>query len=236
MRAGSLSETAVKRRLKKSYVCAWHNTEGDPCAGGSIGHPPSDPAPTCIRGNGEHNVQALILTPAGKILHVAGGYLSGPDLIAALDFAEKLWEKVQPLEEVSARENVVRETHKRAGEAAARKTFTGPLADFTKRQVLQDHRYMERHPLIPATAYRIPDHVGNAKTFFSSQRGPATTRPGIGAPRSGMPPSTTTPTTPRTSDPERTKKALEKLLDSQDVPEHMKDILKDLIEKAQADK
>ena len=58
----------------------------------------------------------------------------------------------------------------------------------------------------------------------------------VGAPRSGMPPSTTTPSTPPTSDPERTKKALEKLLDSQDVPEHMKDILKDLIEKAQADK
>ena len=140
MRAGSLSDKDVIARLKKHYVCAWDNTEGERNAGGSFAHPPSDPPPQCIRGNGEHNVQMLFLTPDLNLLHAVSGYVSGSELVREIDFASGLWEQVKRLRTNSARQHVVARAHQQAMRDLSKREFSGPLAGWARRRVEAEHR------------------------------------------------------------------------------------------------
>lgn len=91
MRTVSFSQPQVQQTLSRDFVCFTTSTEGDPSAGASIRHRPQDPAGTCLRGNGQQNVQTLFLTPEGEIYHAASGYLSPEDLLAELEYARDLF-------------------------------------------------------------------------------------------------------------------------------------------------
>ena len=171
MRAGSLSHKDVIAKLKKRYVCAWDNTEGECNAGGSFAHPPTDPAPRCIRGNGEHNVQMLFLTPDRKLLHTAAGFVSGDDLVKEIQFVDILWEMVRRAKTDSAKKHLIQKAHEQALRDAKKRLFSGPLAKWAKRRVLADHGFARRNPLLPASSYRSEDHVGKSQSWFGSTSG-----------------------------------------------------------------
>jgi hypothetical protein len=87
MRTVTFAAPPVKQLLTDSFACAVINTTGDPSAGASFSHSPKDPPGPCLRGNGEHNVQILVLTPAGELFHVISGYIGPEDLQQELTFA-----------------------------------------------------------------------------------------------------------------------------------------------------
>ncbi len=95
MRTVTFSEPKVQNLLNRNFVNTFTNTQGDPTAGESINHRPTDPAGSCIRGNGKQNVQTIFMTPSGEIYHVATGYLSADDLMKESDFALKLFAQIQ---------------------------------------------------------------------------------------------------------------------------------------------
>ena len=170
MRAGSLSQKDVVKRLERDYVVAWTNTEGEAAAGGSFAHEPSDPEPSCSRGNGEHNIQLLFLTPQGEIFHTLSGYLSAKELTAELDFGRKLFQamvKAAPGERLS----VLRKEHRAYLAQLEKRTFEGPLADWARRRTLSDHRFALHHALLPKDEFRTEMMVGRGNAFFGSSRG-----------------------------------------------------------------
>lgn len=95
MRTVSFSQPDVCKMLDQNFVCYHTSTVGDPTAGQSIEHRPSDPAGTCIRGNGPQNVQTLFLTPEGEIFHVVSGYASPEEFYQELTFATKLFDELK---------------------------------------------------------------------------------------------------------------------------------------------
>jgi hypothetical protein len=91
MRTVSFSNSHVRRLLNNDFVNTFTNTQGDPTAGMSISHRPTDAPGQCIRGNGKQNVQTIFMTPDGEIFHVATGFLSSEDLLAEARFAKELF-------------------------------------------------------------------------------------------------------------------------------------------------
>ena len=171
MRAGTLSNRKVRRLLNDRFVCAWVNTEGDKSAGASFAHEPGEAAPSCIRGNGEHNVQMIFLTPQGEIFHVLAGYITAGDLAEELAFALKTYEKVVSTSNPEEQEATVVSAHKQMAKTLKEKKFDGPLGNWERRRALKDHEFMTKHPLIHVDAFKPEMLVGNASTFFGSYRG-----------------------------------------------------------------
>lgn len=95
MRTVSFSEPRVQNLLNQNFVNTFSNTRGDPTAGKSIKHRPSDPPGQCIRGNGKQNVQTIFLTPTGEIFHVATGFLSPDDLLEESSFALQIFDQLK---------------------------------------------------------------------------------------------------------------------------------------------
>ncbi len=95
MRTVTFSDRNLQNMLNQNFVNTFNNTEGDPTAGQSIQHRPSDPAGSCIRGNGKQNVQTIFMTPAGEIFHVATGFLSSEDLFKEAQFSLDLFDEMQ---------------------------------------------------------------------------------------------------------------------------------------------
>src|SRR5262245_3271751 len=87
MRTVTFAAPAVKQLLNNSFVCAVMNTTGDPTAGESFSHAPKDPPGQCLRGNGEHNVQILVMTPTGELFHALSGYIGPDELEQELSFS-----------------------------------------------------------------------------------------------------------------------------------------------------
>jgi hypothetical protein len=87
LRTVSFSSAKVRRLLNDRFVSCRLNTEGEPSAGESFAHAPKDPPGPCLRGNGEHNIQILTLTPDGELLHVLAGFVGPDELAAELEFA-----------------------------------------------------------------------------------------------------------------------------------------------------
>jgi hypothetical protein len=81
--------------LQNDFVCQLINATGDPTAGASVGHAPSDAAGQCTRGIGKQNVQCLFLTPSGEIFHAASGYRGPDDLRSELEFALALYRGIR---------------------------------------------------------------------------------------------------------------------------------------------
>jgi hypothetical protein len=106
MRTVSFSSKPVRDALAKDFVCAVINTEGDPTAGSSCSHAPTDNPGPCARGLGHQNVQCLFLTPNGEILHAACGHLDAEDLEKEIAFARKLFTDIRSLTPAKARAKV----------------------------------------------------------------------------------------------------------------------------------
>src|SRR5262245_55323216 len=97
MRTVSFSSPKVQDALTQDFVCAVINTEGDPTAGTSCAHSPTDKPGPCTRGLGHQNVQCLFLTPKGEILHAACGHLDAEDMEQEIAFAHKLFNDTRGL-------------------------------------------------------------------------------------------------------------------------------------------
>ena len=166
----SLSDPQVQRLLNTRFVCAWENTEGQPAAGASFAHRPRDPAPSCVRGNGEHNVQVLFLTPRGEIFHVLAGYVSPKDLNEELRFALATFDALGKAA-AESRKSVVTKAHEGMVKQLEKRSFPGPLGDWERRRALADHRFAGQHPLLPVDSYRPEMLVGNGQSFFGSSTG-----------------------------------------------------------------
>jgi hypothetical protein len=166
----SLSDPQVKRLLNTRFVCAWENTEGQPAAGASFAHSPRDPAPSCVRGNGEHNVQLLFLTPQGEIFHVLAGYVSPKDLQEELKFALSTFDALAKAP-TDSREGVVTRAHDDMVKQLEKRSFSGPLGDWERRRAVADHRFAGQHPLLAVDSFGPEMLVGNGQSFFGSSSG-----------------------------------------------------------------
>jgi hypothetical protein len=88
--------------LRQNFVCGWQNIEGHRGAGRSNGHDPSNPASDVNNGAGFHNVQMLVLTPDGRVVHCLPGYWKAAPLIKELQFSlelVQLWNSSRPLKD-----------------------------------------------------------------------------------------------------------------------------------------
>jgi hypothetical protein len=110
MRTVSFSDRKVQDLLNRNFLCTYTSTEGDPTAGGSIKHRPSDPPGPCIRGNGKQNVQTLFLSPDLEIFHVVTGYVAPDELVDEIQFAMQLNKQLS--EGSGDRAEVVRQMHR----------------------------------------------------------------------------------------------------------------------------
>lgn len=193
----SLSNAKVNRLLNDDFVCAYVNTQGDPNSGESFSHRPRDPVGPCLRGNGEHNVQMITMSPSGEIFHVLSGYVGPEELLAELQFAQATWEKLAKVDDAAARKKLLIAAHEKfareledrrfdendtplgslgAGFKNMQKQFQPALgpemqnltASFTGQRAELDHGFVIKHPLLKYTEYRSEDLVGSAKSFFGS--------------------------------------------------------------------
>lgn len=171
----TFSDKSVRKLLQREFVLTWLDLEGDEAAGSSFAHPPSDPAPSCIRGNGEHNVQLLVVTPAGEIVHALAGFISPTELLEELEFALEVFEGLDTTDEDTIRETLVA-PHMDFAERLADREWEGLLGDWEQRRAIADHRWVARHPLARASEFETEHLVGNATTFFGASSGQAPER------------------------------------------------------------
>lgn len=166
----SFSNKDVQEALHKNFACVVENTAGDEVAGSSFAHSPKDPPPSCIRGNGEHNLQMLFLTPKGELLHGVAGFVEPTDLLDEIAFGAEVARLVAK-QNTADRADVVRYRHEKALEALAKEPIKGAFARFEIDRRTDDHRFFIAHPLLPIANFRPEMMVGNAKTFFGSSQG-----------------------------------------------------------------
>lgn len=181
MRTVSFSNESVIAELTKLFHCVAINTEGDPSAGISIRHRPSDAPGPCVRGVGRQNVQCLFLTPKQQVVHVASGYLDADDLLKEIKFARDLLKKISSVKNTAKAKRLVSQAHhnRRTSSAESQpglspetlaRFMNGSFEDSTS----SDARFIAEHPLIPVQQLlRAPELlVGNHRTaFFSTSIG-----------------------------------------------------------------
>ncbi len=95
MRTVTFSTPDIQQAINENFVALNTNIEGTALTGQSIKHPPTDQSGSCIRGNGQQNVQTIFLTPDLEILHAATGYLDPQDLYEEMQFAARLFSAIQ---------------------------------------------------------------------------------------------------------------------------------------------
>ncbi|MBL8892018.1 MAG: hypothetical protein JNL67_18730 [Planctomycetaceae bacterium] len=217
MRTVSFSQPQVQAVLSRDFVCFTTSTEGDPSAGESIRHRPSDNAGTCLRGNGQQNVQTLFLTPDGRIFHAVSGYIAPDDLLEELRFAQELFAVLQVTPQADQEEKLKTAHRDRLTQLEFTpeqidavgpniglgmdlsafvpslnpgnplipqnpRTAPGnrpvappldPMSIFARGQILNDHKFCMKHPLMPAPKFdRDPTAlIGTGKSFFMSSSG-----------------------------------------------------------------
>ncbi len=87
----SLSQDPIIKRLRDHFVCGWRNINGvEKFAGKSHSHPPDSSAVHTTNGAGGRNVQMLIISPDGDVLHCLPGYWNPDALRHELDFSLEL--------------------------------------------------------------------------------------------------------------------------------------------------
>ncbi|HEV3006707.1 MAG TPA: hypothetical protein VGX78_19710 [Pirellulales bacterium] len=197
MRTVPFSSPAIQKTLKSRFICARVNTTGEPTAGASFSHAPSDPPGPCLRGNGRQNIQLLFLTPGGELFHALTGYVGPEDLAEELTFALETYEALQSQHD--DREQIVRDAHTERlqslgyNEAQIHQTGDDPIGGMlagmagiapalargefapgemldglARGQVLSDYRFAIRHPLLPWKRFKPAMLVGQGKSFFGS--------------------------------------------------------------------
>jgi hypothetical protein len=89
----SLSQDPIIERLRERFVCGWRNIHGvEEYAGSSHSHPVDSSAVHTTNGAGGRNIQMILISPAGEVLHVLPGYWNPDALRHELDFALELAE------------------------------------------------------------------------------------------------------------------------------------------------
>jgi hypothetical protein len=194
MRTVSFSSPAVRKTLNDHFLCARIDTTGDPTAGASYSHAPSDPPGPCLRGNGQQNIQLIFLTPHGELFHALAGYVGPDELADELKFALATYQSLSGQRDDG--EQLVREAHARhlsrlgysedeihrngedplggmlsgiAMAIAEGNTTPGKmLGGFKRGQALHDHRFAMRHALLPWKQFKPEMLVGKGQSFFGS--------------------------------------------------------------------
>lgn len=90
MRGVSLSQEPVFGILASDFVLGWKNIVNEQFVGDSMGYGPDQIAVGTTNGAGPHNVQMIILSADGVVVHALPGFWHPDDLAAELRFAEKL--------------------------------------------------------------------------------------------------------------------------------------------------
>ncbi|MHC4410657.1 MAG: hypothetical protein ACYS0F_16840 [Planctomycetota bacterium] len=184
----SFSNKKIQSLLRGKFVCARLNTEGHKCSGGSFAHDPKSPAGFVGRGLGEKNLQLLMLTPKGELLHVVSGYIGTEELERELKRGLAIWKQVQEKKTAKAKKAAVRAAH----EAALKELEKRPPSrlerllqqnrkdDETRRvpkltigagRDAVDHRFARDNALLPAAKFRPEELVGTGGSFFGSSSG-----------------------------------------------------------------
>ncbi|MEM8885915.1 MAG: hypothetical protein AAGD14_17760 [Planctomycetota bacterium] len=171
----TLADKKLRTLLRRDFIATYRDTTGEKSAGGSFAHEPKEPAPHCIRGNGESNVQLLVLAPDGRLLSVVTGFIEAKDLVEELTFARDLLRAKEPLTKER-----VRNAHEAFDRRLADRTFEGPLSDWSKRRARLDHRFAAKHALMPIARFRPEDLVGQGTNFFGSRKGKVELRKTVG--------------------------------------------------------
>lgn len=178
----------------------------------SFSHTPREPAGPCLRGNGEHNIQLLTLTPQGEILHVLAGYVGPEELTVELKFASDTYRKLATIEDAEQRREFVADQHRRFLETIDERKFEDssvlpanaeraiakfqeaaasfsrvagqvPGMTFGRQRATADHRFAIEHPLLDVSKFRSEKLVGKATTFFGSTGSGGQQRPSATKPR-----------------------------------------------------
>jgi hypothetical protein len=194
MRTVSFSSPAVRKILNEQFICTRIDTTGDPTAGTSFSHAPSDPPGPCARGNGQQNIQLLFLTSEGELFDTLAGFVGPEDLADELKLALSIVKRLR--DKPADPRQVVRDLHadylaklgysraeiEQSGDDPLGGMFTGigsalsqgnfapekMLEGLTRGQALHDHRFAIRHPLLPWKQFRPEMLVGSGKSFFGS--------------------------------------------------------------------
>ena len=156
----------VRKLLEKEFHLAWVNLEGDPDAGKSNRHATKDKAIPLMRGTGRSNVQMLVLTPDGRILHAMSGYIPPKDLEWELEQALKTWASVRDAEEQAV--NVVKARQKKI-QAASRARTKQPKGSWIDRITATDRAFVVDHPLLPLGAFQTRMLTGGPGAHFGYQ-------------------------------------------------------------------
>jgi hypothetical protein len=168
MRTVTFRDGKVKAALK-DFALAWTNIAGDATCGESFRHEPGEAAGDLLRGNGEHNMQVLLLTPRGEIAHILAGYCGPKDMLEELAFAKKA---------VAMTSEKLAALHAERAKELDPGTPTADMSPSTelgaswcgKHWRHRAHTYMSTHALLPVADYRAEDLVGRGKSFFGSRR------------------------------------------------------------------
>lgn len=169
-------------------MSAWIDTTGDAGAGSSFAHAPEDAPGSCTRGIGRKNLQLLVLTPDGEIVHAVGGFVPRDELLRELEWAIGTFEAVETTDQPAARVVVERqrkllaadaerrkaETSERAGEPDSQPTAAEFLRDHRDRAVERDRKFVMEHPLLHVDRYETSMLGRGGADFFGSSSG---TRP-----------------------------------------------------------
>jgi hypothetical protein len=147
----TLANVEVRRALKERFVCAWSDATGDPELGQSFAHDPKETARKLERGNGEHNVQVLFLTPSREVFHAIAGYAAPKDFLDELEHAGRVWGALR-VAEGADRKAVVSRMQKIAA-ADARRRREGHWPGHLDTPTLA-REFVAKHPLIPADEYK----------------------------------------------------------------------------------
>ncbi len=178
-----LKDPKVRDYLKVNFRLAWVNLEGDPDAGESNRHGCGESAMKLSRGIGKSNVQMLVLTPEGRVLHAVSGYIGIKDLRWELEQAlltNKLASKARAGGKtvVASRQNAIQRAMQRRP-AKERSTFLGAshkrasklLQPFTNRAVQGDRSFVREHPLMPIGLFQTRMLTGGGTNFFGYETG-----------------------------------------------------------------
>lgn len=87
----SLPQEPVFGELKKNWVVAWKNIIKEKYVGESNGYTAADSSIGTTNGAGPTNVQVLMLSPDGIVLHALPGFWHPEDLAREMAFAHELW-------------------------------------------------------------------------------------------------------------------------------------------------
>jgi hypothetical protein len=188
----TLANKDVQKALNERFLCSWLDTQGDPDSGGSFAHGPKEPAPDVLRGNGDHNVQILFLTPQGEIFHAVAGYAEPKDLLDEIALAQRIYAGIRmPGVDRAALVSVM----ENAAAAEARSTLdTSPVPGrgalalgasglgASGLSVVRAREFVRDHPLMAAARFHPSLMFGFGGSFFGSRSGSTSGKGLIGHP------------------------------------------------------